>query len=182
MKKDSFLLILNIIVSLISFKQLFNLGIEEKLLDIKSVVLTPFVLSYSLIGLFMFSILFSFYKSIVKINFISIIKKTMILGILAIYILTPFNFLYYKNGHILTLPFILTLLEPFKVRFIYKQDYGIVLERNIILLIISFVLLFVSGVICKILNIEKTEFMYGGLYYLILAYLDYKIVKKNIIN
>jgi hypothetical protein len=64
--KKSLKILLTIIVSLcmslISFKQLFLCGVEDKFLDLKSVIITPFVLGYSLLGLLLFPFIISFYK------------------------------------------------------------------------------------------------------------------------
>jgi hypothetical protein len=181
MSKDKLLYAIgiNVLMSLVLFKQLFKVGCEVSFLNLTSIILTPFVLSYSLMVLFTIPFLFSSFNNKERNNFVNLLQKIIITGVFGILILAPFRFLYYNNGYVLTLPFILILLEPLKVKHIYNQDYGDTLGRNITLLILSFILLFVSGIICRMLQIANTQFMYGGLYYLILAYLDLKIYKKQ---
>lgn len=169
-------------LSLISFKQLYKLGSEEKVLNLSSAIFTPFVLGYSFMSIFMFMFFVGAYDSLKWYSFFDCIKKISIILVLILFVLTPFIYLQYKNGYLLTFPLILILLEPFKYKYIFKKDYSNVIERNIILLILSIILLFVSSFVCKTLKIKGFQFMYGGFYYLTLAYLDYlqhKKLKKN---
>jgi hypothetical protein len=110
---------------------------------------------------------------------LNISKKILSVIVVILYILTPLVFLQYKNGYILSIPFILALLEPIKVKYLMEQDIADIIGRNVKLFIISFLLLFISGIICKMVHIEKSQYVYGGLFYLILAHLDFKEYQKN---
>ena len=166
-------------MSLTSFKQVFIEGNEAKYLNLGSAAFAPFLLSYSIMSIYLFGFFYGAYQSMRWNNFFYFIKKILLITILGVFVLAPFVYLQYKNGHFLTIPLILILLEPLKFKYIFNKNYEDSLKRNVILLILSFILLFVAGILCKILHIEKVQFIYGGFYYLVIAHLDFKILKEK---
>ena len=143
-------IVINCAISILYFKQLLLPGVEIQFLDVKGILLTPFVLIYSFFGfLLYFSIEDKFSLFSKKMKPIEIIPSVMFTVIMLIFILLPFSFLEYKNGYKLALPFFITFFEPIKIKYIFKQDNKTLFHKNLILFITSLILFFVSSLLPK---------------------------------
>lgn len=154
------MLFINLMMAIISFKQFFWKGNEVELLQLQSITLIPFFYAYSIMVVLFITFLFQKNdKFFVK------IFKFLIIVLLA---LTPLQFLKYKNTwEIITLPFFLAFFE-----ILSRDGFGKQLE----LLIVTFVLLFISGTISKLMKIENSQpYFYGVFYYL---YISWKCLKE----
>jgi hypothetical protein len=174
-------IILNLIISILYFKQLFIPGAEVAFLDTKAILLTPFVLFHGLLGFIAYStIQDKDFFSFKKLKFLEIVPVSMFTIIMLTFILSPLVFLEYKNGYKFALPFLITFLEPIKIKYVFKQDDTVLLQKNFMLFIISLTLIFVSSLLPKFNALENSLTLYmGGFYFIFLSYFDYYFYKRN---
>lgn len=173
--KIYFSIVINCVISSLYFKQLFIPGDEIIFLDTKEILLTPFILIYSFFGfLLYFSIENKFSLFSKNMKPIEYIPSVMFTFIMLAFILLPFSFFEYKNGYKLALPFFIAFFEPIKIKYIFKQDNKILLQKNFILFITSLTLFFVTSLLPKFNAIENSWALYlGGFYFIVLALADY---------
>lgn len=159
-------IVINLLISALYFKQILYSGNLLPLLKTKEILLTPFLLFYTVLGIVICLFLD---KKIVKNQHItSVILLIVILG----FLIFPVSFLHHRSGYELALPFLSTLVEPIKVKYFLGQSIKVLLQKSIVLMVISFCLLFF---VSFFFNMDSTNYLYayGGMYFLMLAILDY---------
>lgn len=165
----------SLLISALYFKQIFSGGSEIQFLDTKEILLTPFLLFYSFLGIVF--CLFLDKKTIKNHDRTTWILMLIIAG----FMLIPLLFFQHKLGSEIALPFITTFLEPVKVKFFFRQPLKVLLQKNFILMIVSFCLIFFVSIL--FFNIDQINYVYcyGGFYFIILALVDYYFhkLKKN---
>lgn len=165
----------SLLISALYFKQIFSGGSEIQFLDTKEILLTPFLLFYSFLGIVF--CLFMDKKTIKNQDRTTWILMLIIAG----FMLIPVFFYQHKNGSEIALPFITTFLEPLKVKFLFRQPLKVLLQKTFIVMIVSFCLIFFVSIL--FFNIDQIQYVYcyGGFYFLILALTDYYFhkLKKN---
>lgn len=158
--------LINLGISALYFKQILYTENVFPLLKTKEILLTPFLLFYTVLGIVICLFLD---KKIVKNQHItSVILLIVILG----FLIFPVSFLHHRSGYELALPFLSTLIEPIKIKYLFRQPIKILLQKSIVLMVISFCLLFF---VSFFFNMDTVNYLYGygGMYFLILASLDY---------
>lgn len=158
------LLFIYILLFSISTKQIFWVGKEAVLVQLESILLLPFVYAYSIIIIFF--IVFTYQKK--GSIFLKTFGTLCVLGIMVSQIK-----LIEKGGfEIFTLPISLALID-----IIRNSD---AFNKQLTMLIITFLMLFVASLIAKLFGISKKQwYIYAGLYYLYLAYKEYTSIKNN---
>lgn len=163
-KESSYILLsVNLILFAISFKQLFWEGKEAIVLELNHILLLPFIYAYSTIIIFFMVFTFQKKSSI----FLKIFGLLCIVGIM----MSPIKLLEKGGFEIFTLPIFLALLEVFR-----NSD---AFNKQLLMLIVTFLFLFISALIAKIFDIETKQWcVYAVLYYLYIACKEYMLLKN----
>lgn len=157
-----FILALNALLFLISFKQIFWEGKEAVLIQLSSIIMLPFVYALSLMIVFLIVLIYQ------KKNLLS-----RIFGILGVILIMIPQIILIEKGvfEILTLPIFLALIEIFR-----SSD---ALKKQTVMLVVTFSLLFISSAVARIVGLEKKQWIvYAVLYYFYTTYKEYRLLKN----
>jgi hypothetical protein len=179
MKKGIVVILFDILLSFYYFKQLYITDHYQKLLDLSGVLLTPFALLYSILSLLFLQWLHSTLASKpyqVRRNFFTISNMLFVFIIIAFLL-----FAFFIKLEKLLIAFLIIIYEPLKNKYFNVQQYNKMLIKNLILLVVSFIILIIS---ISISNENKytnsSSFYMGGFYFLCLAFIDYKSYKLKL--
>jgi hypothetical protein len=171
----------NLALSLLYFKQVIDPGNEADLLDLKGILLTPFALLYTLLGIII-SLLINRKKSreLTASSDGSKWSYVLLAFILVSFIAFPLTFLNAENGYQAASPLLLALLEPLKATFLYRESQKQVSFRTVILFFISFLLLFIASIFPPLHAITGTAWAayFGGIYFLCLTFIDFWLANR----
>ena len=171
----------NLLLSFLYFKQLFFVGQESMFFDNNKILLTPFLLCYNFLGVIFYLVIQELIQRKRIKNKFELGSYFFLISIVLFFILFAFTFMTFEKGYSLTIPFILNFIEPIKMKFFFKQSIKTITIKNLVLIIVSFFLLIVSGYFSKFItaNVNSWALLMGGFYFIILSYFDYYFYKRN---
>ena len=154
----------NVFFAILYLKQCFFPGQEAEVLNLRLVAYIPFMYVLWFCSTFFWH-LFTNEKGISK-----IVPAIFVVALL----LVPVVILLISKDIYFSLPIFLGILEPLKNRYLYgsmetKDD-----SPRFLLLIVSFVLLFVAALFSLWVGLEHEEYLFGFLYYLFLFFFEYR--------
>lgn len=154
----------NIFLSILYLKQCLLPGREAEVLSLRFVAYIPFMYVLWFCSTFFWH-LFTNEKGVSK-----LLPAIFVVALL----LVPVVILFISKDIYFSLPIFLGVLEPLKNKYLYgsletKDD-----PSKILLLTVSFVLLFIAALVSSWTGLQHEEYLFGFLYYLFLFFFEYK--------